>query len=95
MSFEGYYQVICKNGHASDAQLDFDEIYWSCPSCGDSFAWCNIVDYTNGSYDNNGKRIDGYKKLKIKTPTVFCTCKECGVKHISEVATFEIPKKRK
>ena len=92
MSFEGYYQVICEKGHLSTEGLDFYEDTWKCPYCESKCAWTNIVDTTNGSYDEKGRRIDGYKKLKIKKPAKKCKCEKCGNEHIVEVATYEMPK---
>ena len=55
MSFEGYYQVLCKNGHYSTCDCytlhtpgSSDD--WRCSICGEECAWWNIVDETNGSY---------------------------------------------
>jgi len=60
MSFEGYYQVICKEGHYSVVDVyehpnfgeggDFvsDEV-WVC-RCGAHAAWTNMVNLTNGIY---------------------------------------------
>ena len=50
------------------------------------------VNLTNGSFDEKGIRIDGYKELKVKTPAKFCTCKECGNQHIIEQEIYELPK---
>ena len=51
MSFEGYEQVICANGHLSirDVFWHFDgNERWECPDCGAQTAWVNVVDETNG-----------------------------------------------
>lgn len=93
MSFEGYYQVLCKNGHYTTEELDFDELKWECPYCKEKIAWNHIVDITNGSWNKKNKRIDGYKNLKRQTPPKFCTCKDCGNQHIIGQETFIIPKK--
>ena len=109
MSFSGYKQILCKNGH-----LDIVDIYetidwddegptsrkWNCPYCGAEEAWDNLVDTTNGSYDTHpltGKkvRIDGYVKLKIKTPAKKCQCLSCKNIHIKEPETYYIPIKKK
>ena len=66
MSFEGYYQVICKNGHyhlvdvfeypifeENDRRLKnsfFPYIFIKCPECDELTAWYNLVNITNGSY---------------------------------------------
>ena len=51
MSFEGYYQILCKKGHLStlDVYDDFEEKQWEC-RCGAKVAWVNMVDTTNGSF---------------------------------------------
>lgn len=60
MSFEGYYQILCKNGHkhscdcyehiifTKDQCCYAGEEVWTC-SCGAHAAWWNLVDQTNGS----------------------------------------------
>jgi len=57
MSFEGYYQILCCNGHYSeiDCYLNptFDPSHnnvWRCPDCDELAVWWNLVDETNGSY---------------------------------------------
>lgn len=44
MSFEGWVQCICPNGHyfTNDAYISTP-----CPDCGKRYAWCNVVDDTN------------------------------------------------
>lgn len=91
MSWEGYNQVLCKNGHNYDTSADIDLKKWTCPFCKKKCAWWNIVDTTNGSYDN-GERIDGYVELKEETEAVNCKCFQCGNMHISKPATYKIPK---
>lgn len=77
MSYEGYEQYICKNGHywCEDAlTVMYAEDSVRCPKCKEKPIWENSVNTTNGSYDN-GKRIDGYVALK---PHKTKTCKCCG-----------------
>jgi hypothetical protein len=72
MSFEGYYQVLCRKGHyhtedcydhplfaENDRYIDPTKPVWTCPDCGAAARWSNLVDVTNGSYDEEGNRIDG------------------------------------
>jgi hypothetical protein len=47
--------------------------------------WINIVDTTNGSFEDE-ERIDGYVNLKVEKET---KCKECG--HTLEI-TYKISK---
>jgi hypothetical protein len=86
MSYEGYTQVLCENGHYFTYNCydyeDFDG--WKCPECQTEIAWSNMVDETNGSWEDNGPfdddhRIDGFVPLYLIDE---CRCKECG--HILE-----------
>jgi hypothetical protein len=97
MSYEGYTQLLCEKGHyfTKDCwEYDFTEDI-VCPTCKSKVVWENGVNTTNGSFeidsDGNENRIDGYVDLEEKTPAVFCTCKECGVQHLKEEATYKIP----
>ena len=86
MSFEGYYQLICKKGHSYQVGLYGLEEKTPCPVCNSVVAWWNIVDITNGSFEAN-KRIDGYITLKIKSQKI---CEHCT----SVLETiYNIPKK--
>jgi len=61
MSFEGYYQILCSNGHETCVDCydhphfgkeetdEFGTRYpWKC-HCGANATWWNLVDVTNGS----------------------------------------------
>ena len=98
MSFEGYYQVICRSGHASTRSL-WEEVdsTTDCDFCLDKLVWRNLVDETNGSHDGE-ERIDGYVELQIVKETISETHKcSCGkdVYHIVSENTmpiYKIPK---
>lgn len=96
MSFEGYYQTLCKNGHEGSTDCYFtepEEI--KCSVCGEKIVWWNLVNTTNGSYDEfEGKpvRIDGYIDLEIDKPAEYCNCDKCGVRHLVNSCTYKIPK---
>jgi len=97
MSFEGYYQCMCKNGHYWTEELQYsyaeDELKdCKCYKCNEEVYWWNLVDTTNGSFevsDVTGKeyRIDGYIELTIKRQKV---CEHCN--SILEVI-YNIPTK--
>ena len=95
MSYEGYDRFLCKNGHkwSLDAHetmyLDEDQ-YPKCPICGDKHVYINLVNVTNGSFDDDGERIDGYIELKPKEIN-YMVCPKCGRKHICSCSTYEIP----
>jgi len=54
MSFEGYEQKLCQNGHYWQNNVydsyGSDEDPENCPICNAPVAWYNIVDLTNGCY---------------------------------------------
>lgn len=96
MSFEGYYQILCEQGHYSYSDAhSFSPEKWECSICKGKHKWSNLVDTTNGSFDENNERIDGFIELTPKKQPVYCTCKGCGIRHIKEEATYEIPKRTK
>ena len=72
MSYEGYSQFLCKNGHESLRDCYEDDLI-ICPKCNEQIVWSNMVDTTNGSYDEEGNQIDGYVDLKIKEQKC-CSC---------------------
>jgi len=95
MSYEGYSQLLCKNGHywKKDCyELDYmdKKDYPRCPVCGEKHVWENMVDVTNGSFDDDGTRIDGYIELKRRSETSGI-CSACGEIHVCET-TYFIPK---
>jgi hypothetical protein len=89
MSYEGYSQFLCKKGHAWAEDCNFSSEFSKCPICGEKHVWENMVDETNGTYDDEGKRIDGYVDLKEKERK---TCKHC--KTTLEVI-YKIPKTKR
>ncbi|KKL91883.1 hypothetical protein LCGC14_1890230 [marine sediment metagenome] len=100
MSFEGYYHVLCKNGHlftwdVYDSKSPFslgpwddsNEKNWKCRSCEEPMTWWELIDCTNDNGDPT--------ELKIKTPPVQgYNCTECKHKCTSVNATYYIPKER-
>ena len=91
MSFEGYYQIVCGNGHRYNTDLFGEEERTKCPICNSSAKWWNLVDVTNGSFDDDGIRIDGGIKLEVKKAAKTCKCERCGNEHIVETETYVIP----
>jgi len=85
MSFEGYYQLLCPNGHLGvlDAYTydfgDSNKCFW----CDENWCWENLVDCTN----DEGEAI----VLEVLEPPTVCTCTECGDRHLSEGAIYVIP----
>lgn len=89
MSFEGYHQLICKEGHLGVSDCyDVDPKFWVCHEivhghfCGKGAQWWNLVDVTNGSFDEEmGNRIDGYIELSPFIQGDMCCCGSCGHSH--------------
>jgi hypothetical protein len=56
MSYEGYEQFMCKNGHLDehDCYLAPNTKYWKCPTCKENCAWWNSVDQTNELDEETG-----------------------------------------
>lgn len=86
MSFEGYEQLICGNGHYRT--FDVYSVPETC-NCGAKWAMINIVDETNSP----GQGIISRDTLDswIIRPAIKETCSHCGhVKQVSE-AIYRIP----
>jgi hypothetical protein len=97
MSFEGFYEILCQRGHLliEDAYNvgQFDgEGAWTCGQCHDPAVWWNLVDTTNGTHDEHGRRIDGFVEL-VMHPQPECVCTACGHKHSpSGPPTYDLPR---
>jgi len=75
MSWEGYYQLICKNKHYWTESAEYREVdECRCPICKELPKWYHIVDITNGSFEGE-ERIDGYIEPSIATQK---KCDKCG-----------------
>lgn len=79
MSYDGYEQYICGNGHywTKDA---ISEMYGDgtgniCFKCQEPAVWHNSVNLTNGSYDEVGNQIDGYIEPEVDK---IDKCEHCG-----------------
>lgn len=89
MSYEGYTQVLCKNGHYSTREPYYHGFGGEgelCPICKEEIVWMNEVDQTN--IEEIGY-IEMVQFLKEPRKTETCQC--CG--HTKEVApaTYRIP----
>ena len=88
MSYEGYEQVICKNGHY------FERDCWeSAPcSCLAPDAWVNGVDETNGP--GQGEVPQSALEHFIIAPEKTETCAHCGHTKIIEQAKYRVPTRK-
>lgn len=84
MSYEGYEQYLCKNGHLWE-----DQSYFSggkeCPECKEEHVWSNMVDETNC----DGIGYIPMEKLLVKE----AVSKKCdmGHEHQTSPAIYRIP----
>lgn len=100
MSYEGFTQRICETGHYLTLDCnEWGDDHDTCPYCNKPWAWTNMVNTTNGSFDDDDKRIDGYVELTVISPTVYrpkgtlawFTLKDLDIQQ----AIYEIPPKKK
>ena len=86
MSYEGYEEYICEDGHyyAHWASYDGPEVC----HCGKPSVWNNPVDETN---------CDGFpftiERLRVKDETELDTCDSCGHTKQTKEATYFVPTK--
>jgi predicted nucleic-acid-binding Zn-ribbon protein len=97
MSYEGYDQLLCKNGHYWTCDA-FDNISYnelgqavhpvSCPYCQNPNVWSNSVDQTNGG-------DVGFIDMKqfLVQDREFKTCQTCGCASEIAPAIYRIPSK--
>jgi len=68
MSYEGYQQCLCTNGHYWTVDCYDHSRNDLCPDCGSPIAWENGVDLTNGSDPNDPSSMP--VELEVATPAV-------------------------
>jgi len=94
MSFEGYYEAICNNGHRYTFDCYEIEDYLDenpkC-DCGSHCVFCNMVDTTNGPADGKISE-EGWKSILI-SPEESQTC-NLGHIHVTSRAVYGIPTKK-
>ena len=61
MSYEGYEEYLCENGHYMTANC-YDSVWPQCRSCGHSFSHWHAVDQTNGTEENNPNTMPAPKE---------------------------------
>lgn len=88
MSYEGYEQHICQNGHYFETDCSYFSNSELCPWCQATSAFINSVDCTNG--DNDGIILDSVWDEFLICPAVKQTC-NLGHEHIVRQATYRIP----
>lgn len=93
MSYEGYEQHICENGHYFNVPCtySFEEETAECPECKAPSAWMNMVNDTN--CDSYGIIPDNIlREHFLLSPEETQTC-NLGHVHITKQEQFRIPTK--
>jgi hypothetical protein len=93
MSYEGFEEHLCANGHlrifdAFDSIIDED---MKC-NCGAPFVFCHSVNQTNGVIAGDSSTV-GYH-FRIDTPAKFEIC-NLGHRHVIEEIRYKIPPTRR
>lgn len=104
MSYEGYCQVLCENGHyhtfdAYDSVIE-DSVNWQMYNGYGgkdqerkpwACHWCGKdIAWVNNVDETNGEAA-GYVELEVEKESVFCTCPCCKNKHVVEQPTYKTP----
>jgi len=88
MSYEGYEEFLCENGHYFTLPEFFCGGEIKCEYCGGSEVWSNEVDETNGE-----GFCFGPDRLRMKTEAEYYECQDpkCGHKTLIKPATYDTP----
>ena len=93
MSFEGYYQLLCANGHANGSVdvyiYDYERRQEMICECGAPINKTNLVDQTNGCEGN--PCICGAKELEEIEAPVLETC-NLGHQHVIKPGRYRFGK---
>lgn len=82
MSFEGYYQLLCANGHLRGIDCYEYRGYGRSCTCGARFVYEHLIDETN---------CDGPPRdFDVATPAETARC-SMGFDHVTREVTYVIP----
>ena len=96
MRFEGFYQILCEEGHYHTYNIfgsidPIDDPNWRCDICNKKISWWNLVDQTNGVAPT--KDDSTFVKLQIKGIDKEL-CSTCGHEHHISPTTHYVPKNK-
>jgi hypothetical protein len=66
MSFEGYYQLLCENGHDTRGCLELTGSTTVCKYCGGKIIYHNLVDCTNNAAEGMIKFVEEIPSERTK-----------------------------
>ena len=88
MSYSGYFQLLCEQGHYSEVEC-YTYNHCSdthiCQHCESHIIWEHLIDTTNDC--GNDQRV----KLEEIVPDIVDVCDDCGHETIVEPARYRIP----
>lgn len=105
MSYEGYQQYLCPEGHLWNLDCNWHmasplpelQNGWPlCPDCKKPPVWTNPIDETNScdKLDDKGHHPGcqcGFVDLELIEPVKDCVCPNCGSHHVKEAPRYKIP----
>lgn len=93
MSYEGYTQALCANGHEQTVQQYDDRA--TCDLCSAKIVWRHEVDVTNGCYcdgPSDPLKCSAHRLvLEVDRPATFKSCPSCDHKKMLTQTTYKIP----
>jgi hypothetical protein len=89
MSWEGYIQCLCENGHQFGVG-PYDEDM-CCDICKGKITWSHPVDETNGCCCDDNSCCAHPLPLKVKTPAEYKECPTCHHKELVKHETYYKP----
>ena len=92
MSFEGFDQLLCDNGHLREFDIylapDLNNEGNRCPNCAAVFVWRHTVDETNGYVLDDPSTHRHPLEVATEQETKQCNL---GHSHVTVEATYKIP----
>ena len=91
MSYEGYEEGLCENGHYhswdcyGDPPATCDVAMGKDTVCGKELVWCNSVDQTNGDGEDQKAMLEVLEEAKTET------CPTCHHTEVVAVIRYKIP----
>ena len=89
MSFEGYEEHLCQQGHLWCVDVYDWEHDHKCPDCGGPAVWTNVVDQTNGIDEDTGEGLG--TKFEVLEPATYEKCDKCGHSEQLTPTRYKIP----
>lgn len=91
MSYEGYVEGLCEDGHYhswdcwDDPPLQCNAPTGKNTMCGKTWVWSNPVDQTNGSGEEFEAKLEVFEEVKTET------CPTCNHTEIVAAIRYKIP----